>query len=58
MQIGEHQFKIVNVTENTTIFLRDITCLNRIQAVLRLYEEGKLSKITFSKSKAFMNWCI
>ena len=43
MQIGEHQFKIVNFTENTTIFLRDITCLNRTQVILRLYKNAKIN---------------
>ena len=42
MQIGDHEIKIVNFTENTTIFLRDITCLKRIQMILRLYEKDKL----------------
>ena len=42
MQTGEHEIKIVNFTNNTTIFLRDITCLNRIQVNLRLYEKDRL----------------
>ena len=42
IQIGDHEIKIVNFTDNTTIFLRNITCLNRIQVVLRLYEKDKL----------------
>ena len=42
IQIGDHQIKIVNFTDNTTIFIRDITCLNRIQVILRLYEKDKL----------------
>ena len=42
IQIGEHEIKIVNLTDNTTIFLRDITCLDRIQVILRLYEKDKL----------------
>ena len=44
MQTGEHEIKIVNFTNNTTIFLRDITCLNRIQVILRLYEKNKLAQ--------------
>ena len=44
MQTGEHEIKIVNFTNNTTIFLRDITCLNRIQGILRLYEKNKLAQ--------------
>ena len=42
IQIGDHEIKIVNFTDNTTIFLRDITCLNRIQVILRLFEKDKL----------------
>ena len=42
MQIGDHEIKIVNFTDNTTIFVIDITCLNRIQVNLRLYEKDKL----------------
>ena len=42
IEIVDHEIKIVNVTDNTTIFLRDITCLNRIQVILRLYGEDKL----------------
>ena len=36
MQIGDHEIKTVNFTDYTTIFLRDINCLNRIQVILRL----------------------
>ena len=42
IQIGDHYIKIVDFTDNTTIFLRDITCLNRMQVILRLYEKDKL----------------
>ena len=31
IQIGDHEIKIVNFTNNTTIFLRDITSLNTIK---------------------------
>ena len=41
-EIGDPEIKIVNFTDNTTIFLRDITFLNRIQVILRLYEKDKL----------------
>ena len=36
IQIGDHDIKIVNFADNTTIFLRDITCLNRMQVILKL----------------------
>ena len=51
MQIGDHEVKIVNFTDNTTIFLRDITCLNRIQVILRLYEKDKLVQRYFFKKR-------
>ena len=41
IQIGGHEIKKVNFTDNTTIFLRDITCLSRIQVILGLYEKDK-----------------
>ena len=43
IQIGNYEIKIVNFTNNTTILLRDITCLNRIQVTLRLNEKDKLA---------------
>ena len=43
IQIGDHEIKIVNFADNTTIFLRDITCLNSIQAILKPYENAKLN---------------
>ena len=59
IQIGGHDIKIVNFTHNTTIFLRDITCINRIQVILRLYEKDKLvQRNFFQKSQALMGWCI
>ena len=33
IQIGDHEIKIVNFADKTTIFLGDITCLNRIQVI-------------------------
>ena len=43
IQIGDHEVKIVNFADNTTIFLRDITCLNRIQVILKPYENAKIN---------------
>ena len=40
-QIRDLQIKIVTFTDNTSIFLRQVTCLNRIQVILRLYEKDK-----------------
>ena len=52
IQIGNHEIKIVNFADNTTIFLGDITCLDKIQVILKLYEDTSGSKINFSKSQA------
>ena len=43
IQIGDPDIKIVNFADNTTIFLRDITCLNRIQVILKPYENAKIN---------------
>ena len=43
IQIGDHKIKIVNFADNITIFLRDITCFNRIQVILKLYENAKIN---------------
>ena len=51
-RIGDHEIKIVNFSHNTTIFLRGITWLNRIQVILTLYQKGKLAqRQVFQKSK-------
>ena len=42
IQIGDHEIKIVNFTDNATIFVRNITCLNGVQVILRLYENAKI----------------
>ena len=43
IQIGDHEIKIVNFADSTTIFLRrNITCLNRIQVILKVYENSKI----------------
>ena len=47
---GDHEIKIVDFADDTTILLRDIICLNRIQVVSKLYEDTYSSKINFSKS--------
>ena len=52
IQIGNQEIKIVDFADDTTIFLRDIDSLNRIQSILKLYEEVSSSKINFTKSKA------
>ena len=62
IEIGDHNIKIVNFADNTTIFFRDITCLNTIQMILKPYENKcknkPAQKIVFSESQGFMGWCI
>ena len=43
IQIGDHEIKIVNFADDTTIFLWDITCLNMIKVILKLYENVKIN---------------
>ena len=40
MQIGDHDIKLVNFAEEITFFLADITCLNRIHMILKLFQEA------------------
>ena len=42
-EIGDHDIKIVNFVDDTTIFFGDITCLNIIQMILKLYDNSKIS---------------
>ena len=43
IQIGDQEIKIVNFADNATIFLGDITCLNRIQVILKPHENAKIN---------------
>ena len=43
MQIRDHEIKIVNFADNTTIFLRYVTYLNRIQVILKPYRDAKIN---------------
>ena len=56
IQIGDHEIKIVNFADDTTIFLRSISCLDRIQVILKLCEDTSSSKINFSKVKPLQNF--
>ena len=56
IQIGDHEIKRVNFADGTNIFLRDITCLDRIHVTLKLYEDASSSKINFSKVKPLQNF--
>ena len=43
IQIGYHDVKIVNFADNTTTFLRDIICLNRMQVIFKPYDNAKIN---------------
>ena len=51
IQIGDHEIKIVNFADDTTIFLRDFSCLTKIELILELPQKASRSKINFSKSQ-------
>ena len=53
IEIGDHEIKITNFADNTTIFLRDIICLNRIHEILKLNEDESNSKINFGPLHSF-----
>ena len=42
-QIGDHEIKTVNFADNITIFLRDISCLNSVQVILKPCENAKIN---------------
>ena len=52
IQIGDHEIKLANFADDTIIFLIDITCLNRIQVILKLHEEASSWKMNVSKNQA------
>ena len=52
VQIGDQEIKFVNFADDTTIFLSDINCLDRLQTILKMYEDASNSKINFEKSQA------
>ena len=51
IQIGDHEIKIVNFANDTTIFLRDFSCLTKVEWILKLSQKTSSSKINFSKSQ-------
>ena len=52
IQIADHEIKMVSFADITAIFSKDITFLNGIQVILKLYEASSSSKINFSKKQA------
>ena len=54
-KIGDHEIEIVNFADDTTIFLRDVNCLAKIELILELSQKASSSKINFSKSTLYKN---
>ena len=54
-KIGDHEIKIVNFADDTTILLRDVNCLAKIELILELSQKASSSKINFSKSTLYKN---
>ena len=54
VQIGDHEIKILNVHDDTTIFLlRDINCHTRIQLILNYLKKLLAQKQTFQKFRPY-----
>ena len=53
VQIGDHKIKQQILLITPPFFLRDITCLTRIQVILKL-SKASSSKKNFSKSQALL----
>ena len=51
---GDHEIEIVNFADDTTIFLRDFSCLNQKELILKLCEKASSSKIIFSKRQTLL----
>ena len=51
IQIGDHKIKIVNFADDTTIFLRDFSCLTKTELILELSQKASSSRISFSKNQ-------
>ena len=47
------RLKMKNFADDANIFLRDITCLNRMQAILKLYHDVSNLKINFLKANPY-----
>ena len=56
VQIGDHEIKIVNFADDTNIFLRDFSCLTKIELILELSQKASSSEINFSKSQTL--WAV
>ena len=53
MQVGDHEMKILNVPDDSTIlFLGEINCQTRIQSIRKSFEKASSSKMNFSNIQA------
>ena len=58
IQIGDHEIKIVNFAYDTTIFLRDFSCLTKIELIFELSQKSSSSKINSQKARPYEVWHI
>ena len=56
INIGDNEIEIVKLADDTTIFLRDLSCLTKIELILELPQKASSSKISFSKSQT--SWAV
>ena len=58
IQIGDHEIKIVKFADGTTIFLRDFSCLTKIELIIQLSQKLLTQKQTFQKVRLYGVWHI
>ena len=51
IQIGDHEIKIVNFADESTIFLRDFSFLTKTELILELPQKASSLKINFLKKQ-------
>ena len=50
MPKGDYEIKMVNFDDNTTIFLRDINCLKKLELILK---KLPVQRQTFQKARSY-----
>ena len=53
MQIGDNDTKIVNVTDDTMVFLREFSCFVKKKKKIELRQKDFNLKISFQKSRPY-----
>ena len=56
IQTGDHEIKIVNFADDTTIFLRDFSCLTKTELTLELSQKASSSKVNFQNARPYGVW--